>query len=353
MMPLQKINSSQLQMGMTVVKLDKNWLETPFLKHKFTIETEKQLLQLRATCKFVYINANQSSSINTKEPLNINNPLKAKRTLHSSLNLLNTALKEFKESEYLSSKKIQQIVNSLIIQVLNDSKTYKYLDEIRSNSPLIAQKSLRVLVLYLTFCKYLGIKKSQLLELGCAALLHDIGMTKLSVNFNRPKMLSQTEKRGIEIHTQIGVQIIEKNRNFSPLVGQIIKSHHENFDGTGYPDGLSKRQINLYSRMLTLICTYEALTRNRGYKAALSSYSAVTELFKISGSMLDPRLVAKFIEIVKEYPVGVRAKTQRDEEIQIISRIKKNKYKAVFLNALEPKQETILDSNHIKSVIYE
>ncbi len=351
---MKKLAVSQLQIGMNVVKLDKKWLDTPFFKHNFVIKSEKHLEQLRNTCEYVFIKNNQNLLVvNNKNQSSEDKEKKGKTALSASFKLLNVVIEDFKASSYLNTRKIKEIVNYLTVQVLNDSKTYEYLNTIQSNSPCIAHKSLRVLVLYLTLCKYLGIKKSKLLDLGCAALLHDIGMVKLPIAFDKPEKLTVSEREQILTHTKLGAMFIEESKEFPSIVSQVIRSHHEHFNGSGYPAGLAGRDINLYSRMLTLVCAYEAITRNRGYKSALNSYSAVSELARVSGSMLDPRLVARFIEIIKEFPVGTHVKTLNGEIVKILAKVEKNKYQVTLLSPDDYDCMFLLNSNDFYGVIYE
>lgn len=349
---MQKLAVNQLEIGMQIVKLDRKWLDTPFLKHTFTIKSEKHLEQLRNICEYAFIKPTQPLINNSNKTAPIaDRENKGKVVLSKSFKLLNVVLDDLKESSYLCSPKVKEIVNFLTVQVLTDSNTFEYLNTLQNDSPCIAHKSLRVLVLYLTLCKYLGIKKDKLLSLGCAALLHDIGMIKLPITFNSTERLTDTEKKHIISHTQLGVLLIEENKEFPSIVGRIVSSHHEHFNGSGYPAGLAGRDINLYSRMLTLVCTYEAITRNRVYKRALDSYSAASELVRVSGSMLDPRLVAKFIEIIREFPVGTKVKTRDGEIVKILAKTAEGKYQVSLLSS--DNYKFLLNSDVFEGVIYE
>ncbi len=351
MIPMKKLAVKHLEIGMKIVKIDKKWLDTPFLKHTFIIKSEKILAQLQHTCEYVFIENPQP--LKPIKSDNLDAEKRGKAAVSHSYKLLNVIFDEMKSSSYLSSYKIKDVVNSLTIQVLADSKTYEYLSSIQTKSPCIAQKSIRVLILYLTLCKYVGIKKDKLLSLGCAALLHDVGMIDLPIKFNKTGNLTTNERELVLNHTQLGVNLIEKNKKFPSLVSQIIKSHHENFNGSGYPAGLAGRNINLYSRMLTVVCTYEALTRNRGYKSAMTSYAAIAELTRVSGSMLDPRLVARFIEVIREFPIGTHIRTNNGENVKILAKIDEKKYQVAFLSADNCDCRFVLNSDEFEGVIYE
>ncbi len=354
MIPMNKLAVNQLKVGMKVVKLDRKWLDTPFLSHTFVIETEKHLIQLRKTCEYAFVESQCPPTLIGNESVSIKNKEKeGKAALSKSFKLLNVIFNDLSTSSYLSSKKVKEVVNYLTVQVLADSKTYDYLNTIQSKSPCIAHKSLRVLIFYLTLCKYLGIKKDKLLGLGCAALLHDVGMVQLPIKFDKPEKLTVTERDHVLSHTQIGVKLIEENKAFPSIVSRIIESHHEHFNGTGYPAGLAGRNINLYSRMLTLVCTYEAITRNRNYKSALCSYSAVSELVRVSGTMLDPRLVARFIEVIREFPVGTHVKTVDGDYVKILAKVGGGKYQVALASSGNCDCNFLLNSDAFERVVYE
>lgn len=349
-----KLAVNQLKLGMKVVKIDKKWLDTPFLKHRFVIKSEKELLQLHNICEFVFVEDNQSAIEDEKDTESREGlEKKGVEAIEKSFKLLNVVFTDLEENSYLNSIKIKEVVNNITMRVLADTKTHEYLSLIQTKSPSIAQKSLRVLILYLTFCKYIGIKKDKLLSLGCAALLHDIGMIKLPINFDKPEKLTNLEKKHLYTHTKLGVALIEKNAQFPKLVSRIIESHHEHYNGSGYPEGLAQRDISLYSRILTLVCSYEAITRNRGYKTALNSYLAMSELANVSGTILDPRLVARFIEIIREFPVGTKIMTVKGELLTIVAKIHGRKYQVIPISSANSDSSFILDSNVFKGVVYD
>jgi diguanylate cyclase (GGDEF)-like protein/putative nucleotidyltransferase with HDIG domain len=136
-----------------------------------------------------------------------------------------------------------------------------------------------------------------------AALLHDIG--KLAVPehiLSKPGPLTQEEFQKVRIHPQVGAEIIAAVP-FPFPVARLILSHHERWDGKGYPQGLAGESIPLGARILTIVDYYDAVTSERPYHKALSHESAIGLMEHESGRALDPRLVTKFVEIL---PVLIR-----------------------------------------------
>lgn len=95
--------------------------------------------------------------------------------------------------------------------------------------------------------------------------------------------------------------------------------HHENVDGSGYPEGLKGSDISLYSRMLNITCMYEAITRDRIYKKSILPFEAVEMLVFNVNTKLDVRLTLKFIEMLGVYPLGSTISLNNGELVQIIS----------------------------------
>jgi diguanylate cyclase (GGDEF)-like protein/putative nucleotidyltransferase with HDIG domain len=131
-----------------------------------------------------------------------------------------------------------------------------------------------------------------------AALLHDIG--KLAVPehiLSKPGPLTQEEFQKIRIHPQVGAEIIAAVP-FPYPVAPLILSHHERWDGKGYPSGLAGEDIPVGARILTIVDYYDAVTTERPYHKAMSHESAVALLEHEAGRALDPALVRTFIEML-------------------------------------------------------
>jgi diguanylate cyclase (GGDEF)-like protein/putative nucleotidyltransferase with HDIG domain len=161
------------------------------------------------------------------------------------------------------------------------------------------QMHIRRVQLYATeLAKAAGLKDAEIQGVKTAALLHDIG--KLAVPehiLSKPGPLTQEEFQKIRIHPQVGAEIIAAVP-FPYPVAPLILSHHERWDGKGYPQGLAADQIPVGARILTIVDYYDAVTTERPYHKALSSESAVGLLKHESGRALDPKLVPLFITLL-------------------------------------------------------
>ncbi len=139
--------------------------------------------------------------------------------------------------------------------------------------------------------KDLGLNESELNAIRAASLLHDIG--KLAVPehiLSKPGRLTPEEFEKMEIHPAVGSEILNRVQFPYPVV-PIVRSHHEKWDGTGYPDGLSGHEIPIGARILSVVDCFDALTSERPYRRALSPEDAMKHLRSEAGRSFDARVV--------------------------------------------------------------
>jgi putative nucleotidyltransferase with HDIG domain len=141
------------------------------------------------------------------------------------------------------------------------------------------------------------VDEAQIRAIEAGALLHDVGKIAIpEYILNKPGKLSPAEFERMKSHVRVGAEILSQV-DFPYPVAPIVLHHHENWDGSGYPDGLQGNDIPVGARILAVVDCFDALTSNRPYRRALS----VQETFEIiearSGTMYDPSLVNAFREM--------------------------------------------------------
>jgi len=137
-------------------------------------------------------------------------------------------------------------------------------------------------------------------DLHIASLLHDIGKIGVPERIlNKRGSLTIGERNRIKEHPLIGVNIL---RSIKELEGSIlgVKSHHERFDGKGYPDGLKGDQIPLIASIISVADSFDAMTTNRPYRSALFKEKAINEIKCLSGQQFCPRVTDSFLELCRE-----------------------------------------------------
>jgi putative nucleotidyltransferase with HDIG domain len=139
----------------------------------------------------------------------------------------------------------------------------------------------------------LGLPGAQVRKIEFAAAIHDIG--KMAMNdflMSKPGTFTQAEHMMIQQHAMLGAGILEK-LELDPDIIEIVLQHHENYDGSGYPQGLRGEQICLGARIIRIVDTYDALTTHRGYRLPQSSRKALA-IMEAAGKDFDPHLLDLF-----------------------------------------------------------
>jgi putative nucleotidyltransferase with HDIG domain len=162
-------------------------------------------------------------------------------------------------------------------------------------------------------------ERSRHLEFG--ALLHDVGKIAIPKEIiNKPGKLDPDEWMIVKTHTVEGQRMLERVGGFMEQVGQIVRSHHERWDGTGYPDGLAGEAIPMESRIITCCDTWHAMRSTRAYRKAMPHEDAVAELLKAAGHQLDPRVVETLLEIVERSAIAQEVAPDPDQSGQLLAR---------------------------------
>jgi HD-GYP domain-containing protein (c-di-GMP phosphodiesterase class II) len=145
-----------------------------------------------------------------------------------------------------------------------------------------------------------GLPERQIEQIELAGLLHDIG--KIGVEdriLMKPQRLEVDEQELMRRHPIYGASILAPSAALRPLV-PIVLHHHENFDGSGYPEGLKGDEIPLGSRIIIVADAYEAMTSDRIYRKAIGHDRAMEQLNKYKGAQFDPKIVRALEQVVQK-----------------------------------------------------
>ncbi len=200
-------------------------------------------------------------------------------------------------------------VKSIIVNIVEDLLATKdilvNLSEIRIIDDYTFGHCVNVSILSLVTAINLGYNKEQLIDLGVGAILHDIGKTKIELEIlNKPCGLTMSEYDRIKKHTSFGYAILNNFKNVSYDSKIIALSHHERYDGYGYPYNVKGEDIHEFARIVAVADVYDALTNDRVYRKKISIDEAIDYITSMSGSQFDGKIVDKFVENIARYPVG-------------------------------------------------
>jgi diguanylate cyclase (GGDEF)-like protein/putative nucleotidyltransferase with HDIG domain len=165
----------------------------------------------------------------------------------------------------------------------------------------------RVQVYAVEIAKDLGLDDAQLNAIRAASMLHDIGKLAVPENIlSKPGRLTPEEFEKMKIHPIVGSEILDRVEFPYPVV-PIVRSHHEKWDGTGYPDGLKREAIPIGARILSAVDCFDALASERPYRRAISPEEAMRTLSAEKGRSFDPRVVEVMERRYVELEVMVNA----------------------------------------------
>lgn len=145
---------------------------------------------------------------------------------------------------------------------------------------------------------------TQLQELGVGCILHEIGMLKLpSYLYLSEKRFSHAERAKIATHPLLGYQILNQ-ADFSIPVQRSILEHHEREDGSGYPQNLTANNISDYAKIISVVCSYEAMSSPRNFREARTTYDAMVEMLKNQNSKYNGDIIKALLYSLSIYPIG-------------------------------------------------
>lgn len=159
-------------------------------------------------------------------------------------------------------------------------------------------RSRRVTFFALKMADYFNLSNEEISKLELAGLLHDIGMIGVSEDIlNKTEKLTSDEYETIKKHVDHGVKILEDIKQLKEIV-EIIKFHHEKFDGSGYPKGLKGDEIPFNARLIAIADAYDSMISQRSYREGLTHQTAMEKIKDQSGKQFDPKIVEAFESII-------------------------------------------------------
>jgi HD-GYP domain-containing protein (c-di-GMP phosphodiesterase class II) len=364
----KKIEVGQLHIGMYVAELDRPWLESPFLFQGFTIRNRDELEQLRECCEFVYIDVEQSIKwgkptvakpssdavrfatrrVNFKPPqqkVEYRNRQGFTQTLPKATMLYSAAreyiggvLDDVRLGKSIDIGGARELTDRLTENIIHNENALVWLTQLKNRDEYTSMHSINVCVLSLLFGRFLGLKEEELYPLGLGALLHDIGKMRVPHEIlNKPGRLDHDEEALMRRHPEFGHAILKGHDDLHPAVLEITLSHHERFDGSGYPRGLKDKAINQYALIVSIIDVYDAVTSDRAYHLAISPHEALNMMYKVAAQSFPRQLVESFIQCLGIYPIGSLVELESGE-VGVVMTVNRQRH-------LSPIITLVLDSN--------
>lgn len=329
-----KVRIADLHVGMYVSRLDRPWLETPYLLQGFHIVSEDDIEQLSNYCTYVYIDVELSkehnpnlSGIPTQSAADdkARQKLLAKlkttkyenrssqeeelvvaRESHRALsNNVEDIMRDISNNEKLNLPPLQKAVDSMVDSIIRNPNAFVWLTRMKHKDSYTYNHSVSASVWAVAFGRHLGLPKKELQSLALGALMFDIGKMKLPDKLiNNPRRYNQYEFKLVKQHVNYSVEILKQTEGIDQDVINMVYTHHERHNGSGYPRGLAGDAIPLFGKIAGIVDCYDAIISERPFASPLSPHDAVKKFYEWRDIDFQAELVEQFIQVIGIYPVG-------------------------------------------------
>ena len=336
------ISTDELAIGMYVSQLDRPWLETPFLFQGFLIATAKETEQLRRYCRHVFVDVKRSADgvivmkraqtrpltfgrrlvqklLGRRRP--VSDPVtrtvyrnkvslsaelpKATRAHDTASTVMGDVMRTLREGGGLQVTEVREAVRPMIDTVLRNEFALAWLTRLRTKDDYAYQHSVATGVYSLVLGRHLGLDRDNLELLGMGGLLLDVGLTRIPDELLRKKeTLTAEEVTRIRTHVEAGVEILTVCKGLDARVVEMVRTHHERYNGSGYPRGLSNGDIPVFGRIAGIVDSFHAMTTPRPFADPMSPCEAMMHLNNLADVEFQAELVEQFVQAVGCFPTG-------------------------------------------------
>jgi HD-GYP domain-containing protein (c-di-GMP phosphodiesterase class II) len=314
---LLEVPVHNLQAGMYVAGLDRPWLETPFAVQGFYVLNQEDIDFVAQHCAYVMVDPRRrtkSKAVPTKERArrtykdqsSLKSELKsAEIDLTSAAESMSKVFAQLRTGGHLDLKIVQAAINPLIESVLRNNEAMAALVRMKKKGEYLYNHSLSVAVWATILGRHLGLARKQLERLALGSALLDVGMASVDDQLTQfTGKLSEREFASIRQHVALGVDLLKLKSELPDEVIQTVAFHHERHDGSGYPNGLSGKQIPMFARIAGLVDSYDAMITPRPYAQCRTSFEAVQELADQKEHLFQGALVEQFLQAIGLFPTG-------------------------------------------------
>ena len=355
---------------MYVTELDRPWLQTPFAPpfefQGFTIQQEDEVEQIQKVCRYVRIDPERgkgakrylADGVQLKDITEIFVSLpatslpeevyKEKSSFEQEIPTANQILEDtgqvytkiignLKKEREIDVDDVKNAVSGLVESVLRNPEALSWLVGLKRRDTATYVHAISVSVLALTLGRFLGLSRDHLHILGTATLLQDIGKMALPDDLlHKLDRLNLAEREVLKEHVAASVQMLEKANGFSHQVIQTVSMHHERFDGSGYPQGLSGDDIPLLATISGIVDCYQAGISPRPYRKPKTSFEVLMELYGERDGAFPGGVIEQFIQCIGVFPIGSFVQLNTNE-VGIV--VRRNQ-----VQQLKPKLMILIDS---------
>ncbi|MFV2057006.1 MAG: HD-GYP domain-containing protein, partial [Thiohalomonadales bacterium] len=229
----------------------------------------------------------------------------AKKTYEVARESITRIFGDARVGKSLDVEKTRQTVGNLVESVMRHPDALMLMTTMQDKSKQAVAHAINVCAMSVTFGRSLGFDERQLSELGIGALLHDIGQIKLDQelleNFSN---CSETQLKHFQDHTSYGSAILHNTEGLPASATSIARDHHERSNGTGYPQKLLGNEVDLFTKVVSIVDIYDNVTSGMHGLPSIPCTEALKNMYTWRKNLFDPLLVEKFIQCLGIYPIG-------------------------------------------------
>jgi putative nucleotidyltransferase with HDIG domain len=231
-----------------------------------------------------------------------------------SILMAKEAFEDVTAGRELKANTVRDFVQLIMLKVARSNAVLSQVLAVKQYENLTWLHSVNVSMLSLLLGRRVGLDAETLTMLIEAALLHDIGKTRIPLEIiQKPGALDDHERRTIESHPVLGAEILMRMKGLHPLTPRIALEHHRTVKGTGYPDGGDGVIPHPLTQLVSVVDIYEALTGARTYRAPAPPERACLMLARLAGDTLNTALVKTFVNTITFFPVGSLVRTSAEQ----------------------------------------
>ncbi len=285
---------------------------------------------------YVYIEDEVTDDIESNSPISDRVRIEAVNTIKNTFDTMSGS--EDVANSFIFDKtgeKMVDIVRHILSEVQGHNEVISLLSDVFTYDDYIFTHSLNVTIYSLALGTELGLPSKKLEELGYGAMLHDVGKVFVPREvLLKPGKLSDDEFQQIQEHAEAGFNMLRKMPTVPLVAAHCAFQHHERLDGSGYPRGITEKDIHLYAKILGIADVFDAVTSNRVYRDAMLPHEGLEILYAGAGTLFDQKMIQAFRKSVAAYPNGLTV-VLSDGRKGIVSRQNKHVSDRPFVRILE------------------
>lgn len=388
----ETIPTQQIEKGMFVIELDRPWLESPFLLQGFLVEDDAQIVDLRKYCRSVTIDRSRSVGTHyatvpqeqvvsrrnaasgpaytieavpdeflavcrllrekstrragkqAPQVFGIDNQSKLEAELLYSAPLVDDVRKKLEAIHAAAGsaiagdlREVAGLVSDMAEAVGRNPDAMIWLTRLRASDEYSYDHAVDVSVHLMVLARFLALPARTVELLGLVGLMQDVGKVNLPAELlSKQDALTSEELDLVQSHVASSMEILVGQPAFPPEALNIVGSHHERFDGSGYPRRIQGEKLSLSAELAGLIDSYCAMLRQRSYRSAVSSQQALENLIHMRGTKFRAPIVDQFIQCVGLYPIGTLVELNSGEVGVVIQQNQVRRLKPRIMLILAP-----------------